>query len=491
MMKHTIKINVFIVTGLLLLAACNKYLEVDPDNRTSLDSKDKIAQMLTSAYPDQDYICFSESMSDNAGDRIHSGDQYSGDLRVNINAYRFTDYASTAQGSPDVYWQGCYKAIAAANQALEAIDKAGAAAGYAPYKGEGLLARAYAHFMLVTFFAKPYDSTASANDPGIPYVLKPETTLNPKYERKTVKYVYEMIEKDLTEGLPLISNSAYKVPSFHFNKAAATAFAARFYLFKKDYAKAATYAGQVFPGGNVKDYLRPLNTTMSTATRSERAAAFTSPDTKANLLLATANSIWARAWLGYQFGLNADVSGGIFFSGNVSGGSCAYNVFYYGTDNNDQGIEKWKENFVYVSADIGNAYIYVPLFTAEEVLFNRAEANARLMRLEEAIADLNAYYQTRVTRYNPARHTITLDRITGFYSMPADPQGAVIKAILDARRAEFVQEGMRWMDMLRNKLPVTHKENDGTSVTIGPDDPRRQLQIPQTAQAYGLPANPR
>ncbi|HVI46499.1 MAG TPA: RagB/SusD family nutrient uptake outer membrane protein [Chitinophaga sp.] len=491
MMKHNIKVNIFILAGSLFLAACNKYLEVDPDNRTTLDSPEKIAQMLTSAYPDQDYICFSESMSDNAGDRGHSGDQYSGDLRVNINAYRFVDYASTAGGSPDVYWQGCYKAIAAANQALDAIDKAGAPAAYAPYKGEGLVARAYAHFMLVTFFAKPYDSVTSASDPGIPYVLKPETTLNPKYERKTVKYVYDMIEKDLTDGLPLISNSAYKVPSFHFNKAAVTAFAARFYLFKKDYAKATMYASQAFPGGNFKDYLRPLNTTMNTATRSERNAAFTSPDTKANLLLATANSIWARAWLGYQFGLNRVISLGVFFSGNVSGGSCAYNVFYYGSNNNDQGIEKWKENFVYTSADIGNPYIYVPLFTAEEVLFNHAEASARLTKLDDAIADLNTYYRTRVVSYDPAKHAVTLDKVTNFYKMTADPQGAVIKAILDARRAEFMQEGMRWMDMLRNKLPVTHKENDGTSLTIGADDPRRQLQIPQAAQAYGLPANPR
>lgn len=490
-MKNIIKVSVLIGTGALLLTACNKYLEVDPDNRTTLDTPDKVAQMLTSAYPDQDYICFSESMSDNAGDRGHSGDQYSGDLRVNINAYKFIDYASTEQGSPDVYWQSCYKAIAAANQALDAINKAANQTAYSPYKGEALLARAYAHFMLVTFFSKAYDPASAATDPGIPYVLAPEKTINPKYERKTVKYVYEMIEKDLTDGLPLINNSAYKVPSFHFNKAAANAFAARFYLFKKDYIKVLNYTSRIFPGNNFGDYLRPLNTTFSTATRAERQAGFTSPDTKSNLLLATTNSVWARAWIGYQYGLNAAISRSVFFSGNITRGSLAYNVFYYGSNNNDQGIEKWLENFVHTSADIGNPYIYVPLFTAEEVLFNHAEASARTGNFNAAIADLNTYYSTRVSNYDPVINGITLDKITSYYNKATDPLDATIQAILDTRRSEFMQEGMRWMDILRNKLPVTHKDDKGVIINITADDPKKVLQIPQVAQANGLAPNPR
>ncbi len=490
-MKNIIKAGVLMCTGMVLLTACNKYLEVDPDNRTTLDTPDKVAQMLTSAYPDQDYICFSESMSDNAGDRGHSGNQYSGDLRVNINAYKFNDYASTDPGSPDVYWQGCYKAIAAANQALDAINKATNQTAYIPYKAEALLARAYAHFMLVTFFSKAYDVATAATDPGIPYMLAPEKTINAKYERKTVKYVYEMIEKDLTEGLPLINNSAYKVPSFHFNKAAANAFAARFYLFKKDYAKVLNYSSQVFPGNNFGDYLRPLNTTFNIATRAEREAAFTSPDTKANLLLATANSVWGRAWIGYQYGLNAAISGKIFFSGNIARGSLAYNVFYFGSNNNDQGNEKWKENFVYTSADVGNPYIYVPLFTAEEVLFNHAEASARTGDFSTAMADLNTYYSTRVINYDPALNGVTLDKVTAYYNKAADPLGATVQAILDVRRSEFMQEGMRWMDILRNKLPLTHIDDKGAIINISADDPRKVLQIPQEAQANGLAPNPR
>ncbi|HEY0273938.1 MAG TPA: RagB/SusD family nutrient uptake outer membrane protein, partial [Chitinophaga sp.] len=303
-----------LAAGGIMLAGCNKYLEVQPDNRTTLDSPEKVAQLLTSAYPDEDYICFAESMSDNVGDREHAGDQYSGDLRVNINAFHFIDYPSTAEGSPDVYWEGCYRAIAAANQSLEACNAAGNNPAYAPYKGEALLARAYAHFMLVTFFAKPYDAATAGADPGIPYVLAPETKLYTKYERKTVQYVYDMIEKDIAEGLPLIDDQAYKIPAYHFNRAAANALAARFYLFKKDYAKAIQYASEVFRGGSVADKLRDLNGSFQGLTRAERLVNYTSADESANLLLATTHSVWARAWIGYQFGLNRERTLSIFYS---------------------------------------------------------------------------------------------------------------------------------------------------------------------------------
>ncbi|PUZ23934.1 RagB/SusD family nutrient uptake outer membrane protein [Chitinophaga costaii] len=481
--------STLLMAGSLMLAACNKYLEVQPDNRTKLDSPEKVAQLLTSAYPANDYICFAESMSDNVGDREHAGDQYSGDLRVNINAYHFIDYASTEKGSPDVYWQGCYEAIAAANQALQACEAAGDNPAYAPYKGEALLARAYAHFMLVTFFAKTYDSTTAGADPGIPYVLVPETTLYAKYERKTVKYVYDMIEKDLLEGLPLISNAAFKIPAYHFNKAAANAFAARFYLFKKDYNKVIQYASQVFPGGNPADRLRDINGTFQQLTRAERLENYTSASESANLLLATTNSIWARAWIGYQFGLNRERTISIYYSGNVTGAVMDYPIYYYGANVNNDGFEKFRENFIYTSAEIGYAYIYVPLLTTEEVLFNRAEANALTGHTDAAIADLNAFLSKRISGYDASVNNLTLQKMMDFYGL--DAQKALVQTILDLKQMEFIQEGMRWLDILRYNLPVTHEEVGGETTTILGNDPRKILQIPESAQSAGIAPNPR
>ena len=59
----------------------------------------------------------------------------------------------------------------------------------------------------------------------------PETVALAQYERKTEDYVYQMIEKDITEGYPLINDKIYgTAPKFHFNKQAAAAFAAPFLM---------------------------------------------------------------------------------------------------------------------------------------------------------------------------------------------------------------------------------------------------------------------
>ena len=53
------------VLQLLGLVSCDKFLDVMPDNRTELDSADKIRRLLITAYPSIDYLTFNELMSDN------------------------------------------------------------------------------------------------------------------------------------------------------------------------------------------------------------------------------------------------------------------------------------------------------------------------------------------------------------------------------------------------------------------------------------------
>ena len=62
--------------------------------------------------------------------------------------------------------------------------------------------------------------------------------------------------------------------------------------------------------------------------------------------------------------------------------------------------------------------------------------------------------------------------------------------ILDFRRIEFLYEGIRYWDVLRWNIPVTHTTIDGATSTLTPDDDRRILQIPQTAILAGVEANP-
>ncbi len=237
------KISLFTITCITIFSvSCNKYLEKEPDNRAQLTDPKKVSQLLGTAYPQASYLAFNEAMSDNATDKG------AGTIDVtNADPYMFKDVQDNNQDSPEFYWDACYEAIAAANTALEACNNSSSPENYKNQKGEALVSRAYAHFMLVTLFAKPYDPSTASSDPGIPYVTEPETVVIKQYERKTVAYVYDMIEKDLLSGLPLINDAAYDVPKYHFNLSAANAFAARFYLYKKDYQKVIQYATTAVP----------------------------------------------------------------------------------------------------------------------------------------------------------------------------------------------------------------------------------------------------
>ncbi len=482
-MKQRIILSV--VLGMLVFTGCRKYLDQVPDSTwTDLGTPEKVSRLLGTAYPKSSYITFCEAMSDNVADKGTGIVE-----RVNQDPFFFNDVQNDKEDSPEAYWHACYKAIAAANQALQACDKAGNTAAYTRQRGEALVARAYAHFMLVSLFSKFYDAATAASDPGVPYVTEPETVVFKKYERKTVAYVYDMIEKDLLEGLPLISDDAYTVPRYHFNRAAAYAFATRYYLFKKDYAKVVQYANLVFPNNDIATNMRPWNTTYARMSPAQLWDIYARATENANLLLSETASIYGRYLGTYRYGLDYAHEINIL-TFNVTGGRWVYPVYYYG--NQDYFVPKLTEYFVKasVNAEIGDPYVMTPLFTTEEVLFNRAEANVYLGNTSAALQDLNLFASKRINNYISSQHTLTTTKIRNYYGID-DVKEALIQTILDFKRAEFIQEGMRWFDIQRYKLPVTHYTVTGQTIVLTQDDKRRVLQLPQSVLTSGIELNPR
>jgi hypothetical protein len=480
-------IGCFYCCVVLLAAGCSKFLEKVPDNRALINTPQKISQLLGSAYPQGNYMAFTESMSDNMTD-IGEGSEN----RTVSDPYRFADSHETGQDSPEYYWFSCYTAIAAANQALASIRASGDSNAYRAQKGEALVARAYSHFMLVNLFAHFYTEASAATDPGIPYVTEPETVVIKQYDRKTVKYVYDMVESDLLTGMALIEDKAYTIPKYHFTKSAAYAFATRFYLYKKDYAKVIQYANQVVPGNNFASNLRQWNTTYNDISDvSQLFGIYAKATENANILLVETVSLWARNYYPNRYCMDASIQETLFKRPDpLTGGTWA--VKLYSLNNNHKLVPKLDEYFVRLSvnAEIGTGYVMVPLFTVEEVLFNRAEAYAYTGNSVAAIADLNTYASTRFLNYNPGTNNITPAKITGYYGT-SNIRDGIIKAVLDYKRSEFVHEGMRWFDILRYRLPVTHAIFGGQSITLSADDPRKVLQLPSTVTLSGLALNPR
>ncbi len=475
----------------LSMMGCKKYLDKEPDNRTQIKTPDQIAQLLTTAYPKANYMLFCESMSDNAEDKEGGGSGYNMQDLVNRQSYLFEEVtvSPTDIDGPDFYWNSCYKAIAAANQALQFIEQMNDPQALSAHKGEALVARAYAHFMLVTLFAKVYDPLTAANYPGIPYVVSPETEVFKQYDRHTVAYVYEKIEKDLTDGYPLINDAIYgNAPKFHFNKKAAAAFAARFYLFKRDYEKVITYANDAI-GKDAAANLRPWNGLLSRLQYAELQTEYARSTTPGNLLLQETNSLWGRSYPSMRFGLGGNVTNAIFETRTVTSGYYAYPL--YGGTPQSYNIPKLYEHFVTetINANSGDPYNTISLFTVEEALLNRAEAYLFTNQNTSSIADLNAFASKNITDYDPAFDNLTASKISSYYQMPAQP--AILYAILDFKKAFFLHEGMRWFDVIRLNIPVRHRTREGEIVDLPPDDNRRVLQLPVLTKQAGLEPNPR
>ena len=245
---NKILICLFVV---LLATSCDDFLGTLPDNRTQMDNATKISQLLVSAYPSANYATLAELSSDNFVDNnsilpvILSGFE-----QMDDQIYAWEDATtSTQEDSPSFVWGKCYSAIAAANHALAAIDQlqlTDSTLDLRAQKGEALICRAYGHFILVNMFSQAYkDAAASTLDMGIPYVTEPETVVQGTYTRETVTSVYQKIQKDLEDGFALISDQNYKIPKYHFNRKAVCAFAARFFLYKRDYQKVLLYANEV------------------------------------------------------------------------------------------------------------------------------------------------------------------------------------------------------------------------------------------------------
>jgi len=67
----------------------------------------------------------------------------------------------------------------------------------------------------------------------------------------------------------------------------------------------------------------------------------------------------------------------------------------------------------------------------------------------------------------------------------------LVSAVLHFKRISYIHEGLRWLDILRLKLPVTHRTSSGQTITLSADDKRKLLQLPVEVKQSGIDLNPR
>lgn len=508
----------------LTLTSCDDWLDKLPDNRMELQTPSDVSNLLVSAYPSAHPAYLLEMYSDNTDECVNPS--WSEASRFQAQAYNWEDITETGEDeSPQELWNKHYIAIASANAAIDLIEGKGSPAEYSEQLGEALLCRAYAMFQLSTVFCKAYNPATASTDLGLPYPTHPEKVVGTVYTRGTMEDLYGQIDKDLQRGLPLVSSN-YSKPKFHFNTDAAKAFAARFYLYKGDFAKAITYATEVLgadPTAKARDWDAYAALNMNQQIRPE---AWVSADEKCNFLLQTVYSEWGAISGPYLYGekyahsyritYDEDIaSKGPFGAANstfkqrVWSNTALANLFH----------RKVPYEFEYtdLQAGIGFAHAEYAVFTTEQLLLERAEAYALSGELQKAVDDYNTImkiyqnypktftlkqivdFYNGVNYYTPKKATVKKHFVKPVYTIDAEgsDQEALLQAILHLRRIMEVGEGYRMQDVKRYGI-VIYRRQTNTSFTISAvtdsltvDDPRRAIQLPQDVITSGLEPNDR
>lgn len=522
--------NKTIIWGLLALftfTSCDKFLDELPDSRIDVDTPEKVAMLISTAYPLGLPAAMFELMSDNMTD---NGVNYTYRYDWMQEAYLYKDHSQTGYDTPHGLWERYYKAITTANTALVAIEELKAEGhDLSAHTAEARICRAWSYFLLVNTFCQAYNPQSSSTDLGIPYVTEPVTDVFAKFERGNVKEVWDKINEDIEAGLPYIDDDLYDIPKNHFNRKAAYCFAAEFNLYYGNYDKAIEYANIVL-GTKPQALMRDMRITKSMSVATDVRNHYISYDLSCNLMIMSTYSQWGRCHNSSTYGRyahNKEIGAtGTYRSpgpwsgknGNKYGTTILGGYSSYGTSDLLSYTPKMTEIFETTDATLNTGYahvVWVP-FTIEKALLVRAEAYIMKGLFEEAAADLSLWYTSK----HLAEVSLTSEEIIHFYkgvsfieneeevytgavygktkfdlnprfSLQEGDQTHMIMAILHARRIEFIHEGWRWLDIKRYGIELTHAVSRQADIVLSPWDNRLTVQLPYMVLAAGMEANPR
>lgn len=373
-------------------------------------------------------------MSDFASD-----DVVSGQVTTDPFFYSFSLQHSPAQTNARYFWYVSYKIINDANTVIEAAKKSGASdPATNQLIGECYFLRAFAHFNLVRFFAKPYSI-----DPNAPGIILRRSTADPSLKpRSSVKEVYDAVIADAEKAASLMGQSR----GVQFaSKEAAWALLSRVNLYKEDGAKTIEWSDKVINSG-----------------RFQLETANTFPTLFSNALAAK-ETIFCIAFTNKEdYGKFGSIASMIFSDGNSGWGeefaskSLRDTMSAYPADVRRSyivpllnGTTVQKKNGIEVyyiskfSFQEGSPTLSSPImFRLAEMYLNRAEAKAKQNNVAGALEDIDLIRSNRGLS-GSALYNGTL------------PAGkTILETVLKERRIELAFEGHRTFDVYRNKLSM-------------------------------------
>lgn len=548
-----------LAVGALSLTACGDFLDKLPDERTELTNLTQARQLLITSYPDANYAWIAELSSDNLLDnqcphlpsnpnkkKITTYYNYGSYDRFDEELYRFEPAKSatfSSYDSPGALLGGYASSISSVNYVLQLLDDLKAQNNGTDtemaraLRAEAQILRAWDHFCLVIMFSQMWkNETDSKQDIGIPYITEPETVSKQHYERLSVYETYMRIKDDLEAALPNISDSYIDAPKYHFNSQAAHAFAARFYLYMRQWDKVIEHADAVLgtDSASVENMMLDYTAFDDCTYLSDYSVVWQNPSQNNNLMLTVTGSLLQRRSYGTRYSLAGEkcqeamlVRTSNLWPGYICPVQAVVGGMLFGSSTHDYGFfsSKIGEEFEYSDklAGIGYPHIVQRTFTAAELLLERAEAKLMTGDVDGGIEDICLYWNSAYNHFSEKTQRDyqsnfkMLDRafIDRYYVNIGDtkrincfddwnftaenisPDYKVSENIVpymnclnELRRFENVFEGLRFFDLKRWGMPYKH--------TVGTDqqeyymegrDYKRALELPWEALSAGAEAS--
>lgn len=438
-----------LITVIVMLPGCKKYLDAKPDQSIATPTTiDDLEGILNNYYfINANYPAAGEVASDNY---FLSTTTYNSLVERQRMFYTWQKYDNIGGD-----YTGPYSAIEYANVMLDALPniKGGDIQTRNMIEGNSLFIRGAYHFSLAQLFAKPYNRSTAASDPGVALRLTSDITIKPV--RSSVADNYNAILADLKKSIGLLPDAP--VLRYRASKPAAYGMLARVYLAMNDYDNAGLYADSALSlYSKLIDYNSVSSATNNPFPQFNDEVIYDANASQAPALSRSRARVDSNLYSSYDASdlrkmlYFQSTSGGYYFKGSYTGHA--------------------------------NGSLFTGIAT-DELYLTKAEAQVRKGDISGGMATLNSLMSMRFQ--------------TGLFVpySTSDP-GQALAIVLAERRKELLFRGIRWMDLRRlnqdqAQAITLHRVVNDTTYQLLPGSPRYVFEIDQNAvNISGLAQNP-
>lgn len=435
-------------------------------------------RMVNSAYYGRDMIMFGEVRSDNA----FAKPGFSNRFQIVSNFTLTPNHIYPADT-----WQQIYKVVNSANLAIQSDVTEGDKKAINQSKAEAYAIRAVAHFDALRLFGQQNVANLGLDGLGVPYIFNFAELDNKNYKRRSVREVRDLIYQDLDKALELVDTDMSNKK--RMTKQAMLGFKSRIALFfgafdSNDFTIAKESAEQALEIGG------------SIISRGAFIDSFKAEEPQINSVFELAQD-----------------------NVNNQGNNSIYNIYSYDgygdvvgidlslvslfNDASDIRASKKMQDYNYIKSSKGkykkvgtdNYQLIVEGETVNATdRYNRENyrnfgkypgitSNVKVMRYEELV--FNYIEAAQRTSGNDGKALALFNELLSERYESAKPVSSLnLDDILSERRKEFVFEGLRFDDLMRNKegvAPVitsSDKEGENSKYTEGAEYGSYKLAFP-------------